>query len=808
MVGGPYSGSASGTFDLTKIARYVSSWNVTTSRTLNTITVNWSTNETCSAIKYGTNSSNLTEKTVNAKSGSFTITDLTPNTAYTVYINFKRSDSGLYLSNNQTYKVTTYQIATLSSVPNVNIGNAHTITWLNPSGASLKLALYKTDSTTLVQDIGSVTGTSKTITPTASNIYPLIPNSKTITLRYILTTTQNNKSYTDYKDCVFTVTNSNPNFHDFEYKDTNETTVALTGNSQILISGYSNVKATVSVENKASAVNSATMKDYILAIGNLTDTKTYSSTGDVAMEVSKVTNATITVSANDSRGFSTLVTKVAEMKDYSKPVITQMLASRSDNGVGETVTLQFVGNWWNKNFGTVDNVIENIKYYYKKSTSTAEWIEGTKEITFSIENDKFTGNLSIEGDTDTKGFDASSSYFIMLIVNDKLDRSKEYQTTLGSGTPAIAISDSNVAIGQKYDTDLGGKLQVNGDINIPFYDVGEGKIKSGGEDVIRHYSSGATVLSGSSGTAICLRPKGADDKTNQATLTEDGIFTATKFTGDSFNGLLNGTLIGGRNYVLNSKREVTMVNPSSNYNQYTWNTTHPLGGKTTTVPHTYTLSFRYVPQAEGFHPCTSIVVGKKDGDNWSFRLDGKNSSWNIENCGDYYIYSKTFIVRGNSSDYLQTFVKFLIEKDTTAGGTVSYLKLEEGANKTDWIPNELEFYPTTLYNNSSGTTGTITLSESAANFSYLEICIMTSYNNDCFTFKVASPNGKTTVLNWQEVFTVSGAGASNWYVMGRRIQISGTSITTYNNQYGLINISGDYLETANRGSIVKVIGYR
>ena len=808
MVGGPYSGSASGTFDLTKIARYVSSWNVTTSRTLNTITVNWSTNETCSAIKYGTNSSNLTEKTVNAKSGSFTITDLTPNTAYTVYINFKRSDSGLYLSNNQTYKVTTYQIATLSSVPNVNIGNAHTITWLNPSGASLKLALYKTDSTTLVQDIGSVTGTSKTITPTASNIYPLIPNSKTITLRYILTTTQNNKSYTDYKDCVFTVTNSNPNFYDFEYKDTNETTVALTGNSQILISGYSNVKATVSVENKASAVNSATMKDYILAIGNLTDTKTYSSTGDVAMEVSKVTNATITVSANDSRGFSTLVTKVAEMKDYSKPVITQMLASRSDNGVGETVTLQFVGNWWNKNFGTVDNVIENIKYYYKKSTSTAEWIEGTKEITFSIENDKFTGNLSIEGDTDTKGFDASSSYFIMLIVNDKLDRSKEYQTTLGSGTPAIAISDSNVAIGQKYDTDLGGKLQVNGDINIPFYDVGEGKIKSGGEDVIRHYSSGATVLSGSSGTAICLRPKGADDKTNQATLTEDGIFTATKFTGDSFNGLLNGTLIGGRNYVLNSKREVTMVNPSSNYNQYTWNTTHPLGGKTTTVPHTYTLSFRYVPQAEGFHPCTSIVVGKKDGDNWSFRLDGKNSSWNIENCGDYYIYSKTFIVRGNSSDYLQTFVKFLIEKDTTAGGTVSYLKLEEGANKTDWIPNELEFYPTTLYNNSSGTTGTITLSESAANFSYLEICIMTSYNNDCFTFKVASPNGKTTVLNWQEVFTVSGAGASNWYVMGRRIQISGTSITTYNNQYGLINISGDYLETANRGSIVKVIGYR
>lgn len=288
-----------------------------------------------------------------------------------------------------------------------------------------------------------------------------------------------------------------------------------------------------------------------------------------------------------------------------------------------------------------------------------------------------------------------------------------------------------------------------------------------------------------------------------------GETKATQFTGNSFNGLLNGTLIGGRNYLLNSKRTVTMSKPSSNYNQYTWNSTHSLGGKTTTVEHTYTLSFRFVPEVEGYSPCTSVVVGKKDGDNWSFRLSGGNSSWNIENCGDYYIYSQTFTIAGNGSYYLQTFVKLLIESSSSnVGGTISYLKLEEGANKTDWIPNDLEFYPTTLYNNSSGTTGTITLSESAANFSYLEICIMTSYNNDCFTFKVASPNGKTTVLNWQEVFTVSGAGASNWYVMGRRIQISGTSITTYNNQYGLINISGDYLETANRGSIVRVIGYR
>ena len=398
---------------------------------------------------------------------------LDPNTEYTITILARAKISDL--DQISSIKTTTYQIATLSNVPNVNIGSSHTVTWSNPSGASLKLALYKTDGKTLIQDIGTVTGTSKIITPTASNIYPLVPNSKTITLRYILTTTQNNKSYTSYKDCVFTVTNSNPTFNDFEYEDTNETTTALTGNNKILISGYSNVKATISVDNKAIATNNATMKDYILAVGNLTDTQIYSSTENVSMEVFKVNNATITVSANDSRGFSTPVTQIAETKDYSKPVITQMLATRSDNGVGELVTLQFEGNWWNKNFGAVNNAIENIKYYYKKSTSTEEWIEGTKQITFSVEEDRFSGNLIIEGDTSAKGFDASSSYFIMLIVNDKLDASKEYQTTLGSGTPAIAIYKDNVAIGQKYDTDIGGKLQVNGDTNI------DGELQTNGD---------------------------------------------------------------------------------------------------------------------------------------------------------------------------------------------------------------------------------------------------------------------------------------------------------------------------------------
>ena len=49
-----------------------------------------------------------------------------------------------------------------------------------------------------------------------------------------------------------------------------------------------------------------------------------------------------------------------------------------------------------------------------------------------------------------------------MTVTDSLATSTEYQTILGSGTPGIALCNNKVAIGQKYDEELGGTLQVDG----------------------------------------------------------------------------------------------------------------------------------------------------------------------------------------------------------------------------------------------------------------------------------------------------------------------------------------------------------
>ena len=116
--------------------------------------------------------------------------------------------------------------------------------------------------------------------------------------------------------------------------------------------------------------------------------------------------------------------------------------------------------------------------------------------------------------------------------------------------------------------------------------------------------------------------------------------------------------------------------------------------------------------------------------------------------------------------------------------------------------------PTNLYNNTSGNTGTITLSETSANFTYLEIAFFSQYNNAYFTHRVYSPNGKKTGLRYVEIAGPNSFRSSDFFLFGRDITISGTSISTTNNTYGFTAIDGGYCERENRVYIVRVDGYR
>ena len=438
------------------------------SKTINTLDINWSTTNSVDWIQYSLNGGGWTDtQSANAadwKSGHYPISGLNPNTNYTIKTRCRRRDSQLW-SEAGTFNVTTYDIAKLTSTPNVNIGSAHNVTWTNSSGASTSLKLCKTDNSTII-DYGKATGTSKSITPAASKIYPLTPNSNTYKARYIITTTANGKSYTNSKDFTFTVTNSNPNFSNFTYQDTNTTITALTGNNQILVRGYSNVKATVSTSNKATAKNSATMKTYKLAIGNKNISANYNASADVNLSINSINNNVIDLYAIDSRGNSTKLRKTATIKNYSNIKIKSLSATRKNN-IGTITTLKFEGEFWNASFGSVTNVITSCKYKYK-TTASSTWIDGKTTLTYTVSGNKVTGSLNIQGDAGTDGFSVANSFNIQLILADKLS-SATYNIILASGNPAIAVYKNNVAIGQQYDTNEESKLQVNGNTSVAGY---------------------------------------------------------------------------------------------------------------------------------------------------------------------------------------------------------------------------------------------------------------------------------------------------------------------------------------------------
>lgn len=636
-----------GNLSLTKIPRYTTVTNSQKAKTINSISINWKTTDARDHTQYSLNGGTWTDAydTVASdnKSGYYTISNLSPNTAYTIKTRCKRTDSQLW-SESSAVAITTYDIAKLTSVPNVNIGSAHTLTWSNPSGATINLKLCKTNNSTII-DYGTVTGTSKSITPTASTIYALTQNSNTYTARYILTTTANEKSYTNSKDFKFTVKNSNPTFSNFTYKDTNETITALTGNNQILVKGYSKVQGTISIANKAVAKNSATMKTYKMLIGSKSGTATYSSSADVNITLSGIDTNVIDMYATDSRGNSTKVTKTATFKNYSKIAITSLKATRTNN-VGTEVTLAFKATFWNSSFGSVKNAIKSCVYKYKL-TSASSYTTGSTTLTYSISENTITGSLSIKGDLGAEGFDASNSYNIQLTIADKLSTATS-TITLGSGNPAIAVYKNNVAIGEKYDTSDGSKLQVNGNIK------------------------------------------------------------------------------------------------ATTFNKYTLKDACTKGIKT---------------------------LSSKGNVGWSNQTDGDN-----------YLITKAFIVFWNGR-----------YNDTSS-------------NLTYCHQGEIQAKPTVLYNNSSGTTGTITLSETAANFNYIEIIFINQYSQMVSTGKIPYDSSRRILLQAFPIFSDSQVIVANT----NTVLISGTNLnrSTSADDYGVWNSYADTISKTNSIKIIKVIGYR
>lgn len=111
--------------------------------------------------------------------------------------------------------------------------------------------------------------------------------------------------------------------------------------------------------------------------------------------------------------------------------------------------------------------------------------------------------------------------------------------------------------------------------------------------------------------------------------------------------------------------------------------------------------------------------------------------------------------------------------------------------------------PVSLYDNASGTAGTVTLSETAANFTYMDIFYASNTDNYCCCTRLYSPNGKIAQFdNW---WCGSTSATLNWRL--KTVKISGTSITIDYATRGSIDALITIVDNANV-KIYKVVGYK
>lgn len=181
------------------------------SKTVNSITVTSGCNVTVSSTQYRI-------KTSSGSYGNYqnsaTFSNLTPNTDYTVEVKKVGQDSGE--SGTATLNVTTYQIAQISSAPNINFGDTASVVKTNPSGATNNLRIETLNPTSSFVIRNNINANNYTFSLTDTEwdtLYQRLGESNSITIRFVVDTICNGTTYFHWLDKTCTLTGNQKTAH-------------------------------------------------------------------------------------------------------------------------------------------------------------------------------------------------------------------------------------------------------------------------------------------------------------------------------------------------------------------------------------------------------------------------------------------------------------------------------------------------------------------------------------------------------------------------------------------------------------------
>ena len=482
------------------------------SRTETQIVLNWSTSQTCSAIAKVSGATISSTTGLPGTSGTITYNNLSANTSWTNQLKFTRKDSGL-TTNSGSLTTTTYDWPKPTGANNFVIGNGASVPVSNPCGRTYKLQIFQKNpdpndqlNGLIGEYNGSYNGTvnaqlkgdgtyidSNNVTHNINwddRQYETIPSKykdyyycKVTYSGHIKEYDGNNTYEVNPANCapifnssavtdIVDISSNAGNISNYNYGGQNRSpkiitshnTIQLTINEAMIGSKY----AEVSNGKYIISTNADTNVKEIL-YSDIT-TYPYSVTLDNDLK-----GTVLTITAYDSRGVPTGVTKQLDSVNYTKPSAT-MDVSRN-NGVGTEAKVKITGkgtNWTSKmekipgtnNSKSRPNIIpaNGIKYKYKEqgiSSWSSEWINtNNQEIEIAINNTWSLSDLLIAPDG---GFNNTKSYDIKFKISDLLEDYETEVYTISTAQAYIWKDLENLYVGIKKKPEC--ELDIDGDIN-------------------------------------------------------------------------------------------------------------------------------------------------------------------------------------------------------------------------------------------------------------------------------------------------------------------------------------------------------
>ena len=305
-------------------------------------------------------------------------------------------------------------------------------------------------SRAFVSDLIEITGTSYTgFSNVASRLYASIPNNTES--QYNIDVWYGENKATKSGDKYKIKGSENPTFSNFTYKDSNTVVAGVTGNDQVMVKGLSTVQVTISSADKMTAKNSATGKNYSMSISSLSASENYS-TSNIIKELGTI-NATgmqrLSVTAYDSRGLATTVSRDITVYDYTKPVINAT-AKRLNDFENQT-TIQVSGTYTKLAINNVNkNSITGVAYRYRETEgSWSEWIT----LNTTVNNGTFTCT------TVTRDFDNTKSFEIQIRAIDTLQQ-------ITTNTYKVDVGQAIFFINKDGGVEINGNSFIKGDLSF------------------------------------------------------------------------------------------------------------------------------------------------------------------------------------------------------------------------------------------------------------------------------------------------------------------------------------------------------